>query len=286
MIYLLLGILSSTLIVVLFKTIAKKNIKLLPIIVFNYITATVLGLLLNKVELDFGEIVGSSWFVGAIFIGALFIIGFFLIGYATQKIGISITTISNKMSVVIPILFSIIYFKEEINLLKIVGIVLALIAITLASYRKRQKDSINLKYIYLPIFLFLSIGSMDSLVKLSQSKFDESIIPVFTAVTFGIAGIIGIIISFFAKVRVKNYFNTRTILHGILLGLLNYGSLFFLVLALSTSGLDSSIVFGINNIGVIILSIIVAFAFFKEKITLINLVGIIISIVSIIIFFV
>jgi len=286
MIYLLLGILSSTFIVVLFKTVAKKDIKLLPIIVFNYIIATALGLLLNNVKLDFGQIIGSSWFVGAIFIGALFIIGFFLIGYATQKIGISITTISNKMSVVLPILFSIIYFKEEIDSLKILGIILSLIAISLASFQKRKKESINLKYIYLPIFLFLAIGSMDSLVKLSQSKFDQSIIPVFTAVTFGIAGIIGIIISLFAKLKLKDYFNTRTILHGILLGLLNYGSLYFLVNALSKSGIDSSIVFGINNIGIIVLSITVAFVFFKEKITLINFVGILLAILSIIIFFV
>ncbi len=284
MIYLLLGILSSTLIVVLFKTMAKKDIKLLPVIVFNYFIATALGLLLNSVELNFVKIIESDWFVGAIFIGALFIIGFFLIGYATQKIGISITTISNKMSVVVPILFSIIYFNEDLNLLKIIGIILAVIAIILSSFKKQKKDPISPKYIYLPIFLFLTIGTMDSLVKLSQSKFDEATIPVFTAVTFGIAGIIGIVISLFSRTGFKNYFNKRTISHGVLLGLLNYGSLYFVVSALTFSGLDSSIVFGINNIGIIVLSIIVAFTFFKEKIKPINWIGIVISIIAIIIF--
>lgn len=284
MIFLLLGIISSASIVVLFKIVENKDIKLLPIIVYNYLVATSLGFILNKVELNFAEIAQSSWFVSGIIIGALFVVGFFLIGNATQKIGISITTISNKMSVVLPIGFSVFYFGESLSFLKIFGIIIALVAIFLSSYHKPQKDKIDLKYIYLPIGLFLAIGIMDSLVKFSQSQFSSETIPVFTAVAFGIAAIIGLIISIFSKVKISDYTKPKTIFSGILLGMLNYGSIYFLMQALEKSGLDSSIVFGINNIGVIILSVLLALIFFKERIKWINWFGIVLAITAVVIF--
>ena len=280
MIFLVLSILSSTAIAIIFKILDKRKIKLFPVIVLNYFTATLCGIILNKSDFNVTEIIHSNWIFSGLLIGVLLIAGFYLIGYATQKIGIAVTTISNKMSVIIPILFSILFFAEAISSIKIIGIFLSLIAIAFSSFQKK-KVKIDYKFIYLPILLFVVLGLIELLVKFSQSNLSEETIPIFTIITFGIAGITGIIISFFNKTKLSDFFNLKIIFFGILLGATNFASMYFLIFSLNRSGLDSSVVFGINHIGIISLSILFAFFIFKEKLKLINWLGILLAIIAI-----
>ena len=53
---------------------------------------------------------------------------------------------------------------------------------------KKKKQRTDLKFIWIPVLLFFVIGIIDSLVKYSQSNLDEKTIPLFTMITFGIAG--------------------------------------------------------------------------------------------------
>ena len=289
--FLLLSILSSTIIAVVFKIQNKFDIKLFPVIVINYFTATILGLILNNTSISFGEIISSNWFFSALGIGTLLILGFYLIGYSTEKIGIAITTVSNKMSVVLPMLFSILIFNEFLSDIKIIGIIIALLSVFLTVYRKRTKE-FDSKYIYLPVLLFLTIGIIDSLVKYSQSELSENQIPIFTAISFGLSGFTGVVLSFFNSTKFRDFFTPKIVLTGIVIGAANFGSydvlektgivigtanfgsMFFIIHALNKSGLDSSIVFGINNIGIISLSVLIAFFVFKEKLKPINWIGI------------
>ena len=281
MIFLLFSILSSTAIAIIFKILDKSRIKLFPVIVLNYFTATLFGIILNKTDFNITEIIHNNWIYSGLLIGILLIAGFYLIGYATQKIGIAVTTISNKMSVIIPILFSILFFAETVSSIKIIGIFLSLIAIAFSSFQKKNVK-IDYKFIYLPILLFVVIGLIDSLVKFSQSNLSEETIPIFTILTFGIAGITGIIISFFNKTKLSDFFNLKIIFSGILLGSTNFASIYFLIFSLNKSNLDSSVVFGINHIGIISLSILFAFFVFKEKLKLINWLGIVLAIIAVI----
>ncbi len=280
--YLLLSILSSTAIAVIFKIQDRIKIKLFPVIVLNYFTATILGYSLSDIDLSFNEILQSDWIVSGILIGVFLIAGFYLIGYSTQKVGIAITTVSGKMSVVIPILFSMIYFNETKNFVKFFGIILALFAIIFSVYKKKKQRT-DLKFIWIPVLLFFVIGIIDSFVKYSQSNLDDKTIPLFTMITFGIAGLAGIIGSLINTTKFIDFFNYKTLTVGILLGLVNYGSMYFLILSLAKSNLDSSVVFGINNVGIISLSILFAFFIFKEHLRLINWIGIAVSVIAILI---
>ena len=76
---------------------------------------------------------------------------------STQKAGITITSISTKMSVVFPMLFSILYYNEDIYLLKIAGMALALIAIIFTSL-KGKNDKGGLKNFIFPAVLFFGMG--------------------------------------------------------------------------------------------------------------------------------
>lgn len=257
----------------------NKNVALLPVIVLNYFSALAAGMLLFKGELSVDYILSSSWLYIAILIGSLLIIGFYLIGYTTQKAGIAITTIANKMSVIIPISFSIFYFSEAMTWLKSIGILLALASVLMAVYKKNKKE---VKFSFLPLIMFLVVGIIDAAVKLAQHSYvSDQDVSLFSSLSFGLAGVIGFVILAINNKQWKSFTNPLVWIFGILIGLANFGSIYFLILALNSSGFDSSIVYGVNNMGVILISIGLAVAFFSEKLSKVNLIGVLLALASV-----
>lgn len=281
MCFLLLSIISSTTISLTFKFVERKNIQSFHVIVINYLIAAILGYALNRSSYNVLNMFGESWFLLAVIIGVLFIIMLYLIGFSTQKAGITVTTVAMRMAVVIPIVFSILYYNEMVTSLKIAGILLAVIAVVLTVYKKRKKG-IRVEYIYLPFIIFIGAGIVDSLVKYSQQDhLTDEVLPIFTAILFSISFIIGIMISIFNKTTIKQLVHGKTLLWGTILGVANFGSVYFFVNALNYAGFDSSILFGMNHIGIVVLSVLFAFFIFEERPSKLNWVGISFSIIAI-----
>jgi drug/metabolite transporter (DMT)-like permease len=212
---------------------------------------------------------------------------FAIIARSSQVVGIAVTTVSNKMSVIIPILVSILIDPLDVlTNLKVVGIILALIAVFLTIYRERKID-FHPRDIYLPIILFLGMGLVDSLVKYAQHYYvDDNNLALFTVVLFVMAAITGLITKIFRRSSFGDLIRPKTVLWGIALGICNYGSLYFLIRALNhktntLNTFDGSIVFGVNNLGIIALSVLFGLIVFKEKLLKINWIGIIISFIAI-----
>ncbi len=273
MIYLLFCILCSTAIVLIFKKIDQGQINTFNVIIVNYFTAFTLGFLLSLTSPGFSSAVHLNWLAPAVFIAMAFVLMFYIIALTTQKAGASVAAVSSRMSVVIPVLFSILYYGETINLLKIIGISLAIPALILASLREK-KSKVNPKYFYLPFILFFGSGIVDTIVKFAQQEYlDRSSIMIFSAVIFSMAATIGIIVRILSQDKLIGILNKKVIGWGILLGLVNLGSFYFFVMALIYSGLDSSIVFVINNSTILILTTIFAIILFREKLSKLNWFG-------------
>ncbi len=283
MIYIFLSILSSTSLFVIFKLLDKFKIETFNVIVLNYLIAAILGFIVNiNFSVDTYTQSLSSWYLPAAIIGVLFILMFFVIGKSAQVIGIGITSVASKMSVIFPIVFSILYFAEDVTTFKIAGVLIALVAIVLTVFKKSNGTKINPQHIYLPAILFVGMGMVDILIKIAQNNYiEEKDAAIFTSTLFAISFITGVIISFFKKGVLKAYAKPKVLLLGLILGIVNFGSIYFLINALNTNILDSSAIFGINNIGIVSLSIVLGLAFFKEKLSALNWVGIILSITAI-----
>lgn len=281
MIYLLLCIVSSSLLMVVFKIAGRRKLDSYNVIVINYIIASLLGFLIGG--LPSKELFSSGWLPFAVIIGILFIVVFLLMAYSTNTTGIALTTIAVKMSVILPISFSIFYFREDITLIKVLGILLAMIALYLTVYKKSDKSITRKIILFMPLLLFLGSGTIDTLIKYTQESFlEESSTVMFSSVLFMIAALTGLIYSPFRKVAFKAYLQREVIISGVFLGLINFGSLYGIVMALDSQVFDSSIIFGINNIGIVVLSVILALLLFNEKLTGRNKIGILLSIITII----
>lgn len=283
MIYLLLSIASSSVIFVVFKLFDRFKINRLHAIVINYITASSLGILLSQDSIVIASIPQQDWFLYAVGLGFLFILIFNLMAITTQRSGLSVVSVATKMSVVIPILFGILYYNDSLSVLKISGIVLALMAVYLASVK--SKDGIKLKKTLLifPALVFLGSGIIDISIKYIEGKYlSEGDLPIFLTTVFGTAGITGLLIIGIQMLRKHFTFKVKSILAGICLGIPNYGSMYFLVKALRNDTFDSSTIFTINNVGIVMVSTLIGITLFTEKLQFKNWIGIALAVISII----
>ncbi len=290
MIYLLLCILSSTAIFVVFKSVHRFNLPVLPIIVVNYLAATLLGFLVYSGDTKLSSIPGARWLPISICIGILFIVMFVLVGISTRKAGISVTTTASKMSVVFPVVFSMLIDPaDHLTLLKSIAVVTALGGVALTVYKPdgiQREGSVML----FPLLLFLGMGLVDSLVKLAQQRYvrDEET-ALFSAVLFLNAFISGLVAAGVDRKHARSFLTPAVWGWGALLGSVNFGSVFFLVRTLNFtsptgSGMDGSVIFGANNISVVALCVLVGLLVFKEKLLVINWMGVGLSALSLLLF--
>ncbi len=282
MIYLVLSIIASSLIFLIFKLLEKFKLNTLLAIVVNYVVACITGILSYEEAIDVSAIITSEWFMGAILLGFLFISIFNIMAMTSQKNGLSVASVASKMSVVIPVTFGIYAYNESIGFQKIFGILLALVAVYLASVKSKTKVNFK-KNLLFPIVLFIGSGIIDTSIKYLESTYlSENGIPIFSATIFFIAAIIGIVILIVKAFRNTLTFDYKSVLFGILLGVVNYFSIYFLLKALYFEGTESSTIFTINNVAIVMLSTLMGLVFFKEKITPKNWIGIGLAVVAII----
>ena len=274
-------------ILVVFKTMNRLKIRTLDAIVINYFAASALGLITGR-SAGFTPF-DREWFVMSLILGFLFVFMFNVIGYSARVAGVTITSLTTKLSVVVPVLFSILMFGESVSFLKISGMILALAAIIMIVYRPRkpgESRSELKRLIWLPLILFFGAGFIDALIKYAQEVYiphNETL--AFSITTFMVAAVTSIGFRLVSKPAEEENRWYRLLAGGIALGIVNFGSLYFLVMAFESRRFDSSVVFGINNIGIVMLSVLAGMLLFKEKTTSLNKAGILLAIVSILILF-
>ncbi|WP_299902257.1 EamA family transporter [uncultured Aquimarina sp.] len=282
MIYLLLSILSSSWILITFKLFSKYKVDTLQAIVVNYIVASISGFIAYQKTIEVSKIAEFSWFYTTIILGLVFILVFNLMAITTQKNGLSVAAVASKMSVAIPVIFGILVYKESTGFLKISGILIALIAVYLTSVKNTSGISIKTQNLIFPLLVFLGGGIIDTSLKfMEKNHVTEEETALFSACIFGSAAVIGICTLSYKLFKKTLKIARKNIIAGICLGIPNYFSIYFLIQALRNDTLDSSTVFIINNVAILLLSTIVGVLFFKEKLIQKNWLGIILAIISI-----
>ena len=281
MIFLLLSILFSTGLFVIFKYFGIYKIDVLKAIFVNYIVAFSMGFFFAERQIPISEIYLQPWFSGALFLGALFVSIFFVMAMTAQKNGVSVTSIAGKMSVVVPVIFGIILYNESVTFLKIVGIIMALIAVYLSSVKEEKSEKNGT--LLLPILLFIGSGTIDTLLKYIQENYvaDEDV-SIFSGSLFGIAGVFAFLILVIKTIKKRESFGYKNIIAGIILGVPNYYSIIFLIKALQNKNFESSTLFTINNVAIVVVSTLVGLFFFKEKFSIKNKIGVAMAILGII----
>jgi len=257
MIYLIFSIISSVLVAVIIRLNEAKNLNRAAVMLFNYITAAAIGILLTN-ELPSLKTFSILLPLGS-FTGFIYVATFFVYMYSVRQMGMAIPVTVTRLSVVVPVLGSVIVFSEAITSIQSLGILMALISIFLFSWNdKKVKANTDRKEFYLPILLFLMMGSGDFSLKVFQGIYPADYLMSFIILVFVISSILSLFLVLVKRVKISR----QIIIAGFLLGIPNYFSAYFILKALQQ--LSGAITFTLNNIGIIMLSTFLGFIIWRE----------------------
>ena len=284
MIFLLLSILISTLFGISFKIISVKNINSFQAIIVNYVVAGTLGFLTTKSAVTPFNVVHEAFFPLAVFLGIVFISSLFVIAETTAKQGISVAQVANRMSVVIPICIAILFYGDGISVSKVIGIILALVAVYLVSHKENKGKPADKFWWLFPLIIFGCSGIIDSSINYAQRNLLNDLnFDAFLSTIFTTAFVFGFMVLLYQLIIKKEKFQPQAVPAGIILGLINFGTMYFIISALNANVMEPSVLFPINNLSILTLSTIVSVIVFKEKLSSKNWIGIALSLLAILI---
>ena len=283
---LLLCVAVNAFIGVIFKFFDRYKVNVLPAVVINYFVCVLTSMVLTQSFTVNQATFASSYFLPALILGVLFVSIFVTVGHTYAQFGIVVTTIFHKMSLLAPTLVAVLVFGERMGWMKAIGILLAISAILFMTgiWEKKEGSDLpkfSIKAWILPIVTLLGSCLIDTGLYLVEAlQLAQSGDIRFVATLFFCAGCMGSIFILYKVSTSGIEWNTKDILAGIGLGIPNFFSIYLLLLLLS-KGWDGSVVFPINNVGILAFSAFIGFIFFKEKITLLRIGGVVLSIIAI-----
>ena len=284
MIYLLLAMLCSTAIALVLKHGEQQNHNRYVILSMNYAMATSIslwfvirkGLFTSLSAVSIGSLVsqlgaeygGTDGFLTtgnsalwALFLGiptgVLYFLGFYYYQKSVRESGVGMAGSYAKMGILIPMVFSMVFWKEFPGGLQWAGMALALTAIAMVNLKFGSK---NISFSIKPalLLLFLSCGVSEFTNKLFQRYGMLDIKDLFLFFLFATALLISLL-----KIRQRPC--RKEILTGLAVGIPNFFASFFLINALSR--MPASVVFPSYSAGSIALICIGGRIFFNEKLS-------------------
>ena len=284
MIYLILAIILSTAVFVVMRIFGRFNLDNHQALTWNYATSAAIGAIMSAANGTLVSPTTQPWFGLTLLLGFWFILTYVLIVESSQRSGVTVTSLSSKLSVVIPTLFGVIILKEALSVASIIGIVLALIALFLVvggkDKTKSKTSKATLGIALLPVFIFLSTGIGDILMKMTEQKNTSGdMIPMIAFIYF-ISFLFGVMLVVYDLTAKKTKWQWKSALGGLALGTVNFFSTCCIYRAMRV--FDNVVMFPVYNIGVVCLSALAGWALFKEKLTWKNYLGLVIAIVAVV----
>ncbi|KGO90005.1 EamA family transporter [Flavobacterium suncheonense] len=278
MLYIVLSVLCSVSVAALLKLTKKFQIPVEPIVTLNYITALLLSYYLFAPDIQKFSASEIPWHIYIPLVVLLPTVFIFL-GMSVKNIGIVKTDIAQRLSLFISILAAYFIFNENIGVLKLSGLAVGFSAIFLTLHKKNKNTSKSNNWLY-PCIVFIGFGVIDVFFK---KVAQQQQIPFTTSLFYIFSGALSIslLISLFYIIKKSYKLNRKTLYAGILLGLLNFGNIYFYLQAHKSLSQNPSTVFASMNFGVIVLGSLVGVVLFKEKLSKINYIGISLALIAV-----
>ncbi len=203
------------------------------------------------------------------------------------------TSLVIAYSLLIPTLYGIIFLKEPINTVKILGFALLIVSLFLTNYEKAEKKSPELSvpekkvknqtllWVFCLVFAFIGNGMCSTIQKMAQGTLQTEQENLFMVVALGVNTIFMFLLSAVTeKIPVIKTAVKKTWIFAVLCGLMN-GATNFLVLFLNPR-LPASVLFPVISAGGIVFTFIYAILVYHEKFKKLQLIGFLLGVGSIV----
>lgn len=279
MIYIILSICCSVTVAILLKLAKRYQISIIQAVTINYLVALSLCFLFFKPDV---KLINSTapwpiYIALAILLPSIFL----FLAASVKNLGIVKTDIAQRLSLFIPILAAYFVFKEDFNNLKIIGLAIGFVAIFLTFLRKSDYQEAGKESLLYPIMVFVGFGVIDVLFKqialYKELPYTTSLFAVF-CLSFIVSLLIVITMVISGKIKLQ----LVNVVCGLILGFFNFGNILFYMKAHKALAENPSTVFAAMNLGVIIVGTLIGIIAFKEKLSKLNYVGIVLAIAAVI----
>lgn len=254
------------------KQYARRGGESIPFNINKALIGTLLFLVLGLMS-------GFSWHLETMLFGLFYGISLCIsmhIGFKALSIGpMALTSIIAAFSLIIPFLFGIILWNEILTLLKFSGIILLLLSIFLINAKK--ESGFSAKWLFYALVTLLSNGFCSVIQKMHQIKF-----PTFyrTEFMFWALLCVSIILTITYNTKRNGKVKFGFSLLGIASGIANCCAN-FIVLFLSATE-NASVLFPIIAVANIITVWVIGILFFKERLKVLQAIGLVMGVVSVV----
>lgn len=275
--YLALSVFFSLSVAQVLKLLEIGKVRVLNTLVINYLVAAIISTISTDWDsLDTSVSLLPIWFHAG-FLGILFIANFIIYSKSIDNNGMGVSIAAMRMSLVFPIVLSLTVYNEPVSLGLIIGIILSFVALFLLIPKLKSAVRRNPKITMLPILLFIISGVSDAGLKVFEQEFSTFMTEAqFLSALFLFAFITGLSI---LGARNALNFKKKELLYGLLLGIVNLYSSFFILLALKD--IPGSVVFPLSNLSIVFLGSFIGIVIWKDKFTTRQWVGLVIASISI-----
>ena len=257
---LLMRIASSTAITLIMRYSDKKTSNNMAMFVANYAVCSLLSLLYMGDTPIFANETGLSFTLTiGVISGVWYLVGFLFMQWNMRENGVVLSSTFNRLGVLVPTIMAMVVFKESPKMVQILGIVIALVAIVMMQFEKDGMEAGN-KKIWLVVML-LSSGFCDSLTNIYDKLGNPVLKDNYLLYTFFIA----LVCSTILMIREKNKVSKWDFLFGIIIGVPNYFSSWFMFEALKS--VPAVIAYPVSSVGTILAISVGSVILFKEKVS-------------------
>ena len=226
MFYLLLAITGSAMISILLRISSGKIKEGCSMLAFNYLTCTVLGMAYAGFTPGITQNPGFPAALGlGIVNGILLLVSFILMQSSVRKNGVVLTSIFTKLGLLVPVVLSVVVFREMPTWVQVIGFCIAIAAIIVINL---QKDTGRFDWSL--IILLLLAGGTDAMAKIYEALGSADLTDPYLLYSFGAAFVLCVSVVI-AKKELPGF---REFLFGTLIGIPNFLSSKFLLSALAT----------------------------------------------------
>lgn len=284
MTYLIFAILCSVSVSVLLKLANKYQIVPKQAIAFNYVVAIALCYFLLKP--DFKGLSFSEYFLQSdaqpifLSLGILLPSVFVFMSKAVDYAGIVRSDAAQRLALFLQIIAAFFIFNESIAGLRLVGVILAFVALFLLLSKPTNAMENAQKGMLFLILVWLGYGVIGVLFKLISKM--GGAFPTTLFISFVLAGSI----MFIYLVLAKTKWTVPSFIGGILLGCLNFFNILFYIKAHQAFSDSPSIVFAGMDLGVICAGALIGALVFKERISRKNALGLALAIIAIVLLYI
>lgn len=260
MIYLLLAIASSAMVSICMRLSEKYIKSQMGMFTANYAVCIILSLLFMGGQINIAADSSAAITVGlGLVSGVLYLLGFVFLKFNMKHNGIVLSSTFMKLGVLIPTIMAIVIFHETPTVMQLIGIALSALAIVLINFEK--EDTVDSSKRGWLVLLLLLSGITDSMANIYEKIGSANGKNAYLLITFGTA----CLIAFFSMICQKEKLTKNEIFYGALIGIPNYFSARFLLLALGN--MDAVIVYPTYSVATIVVITLVGLLVFKETIS-------------------